>query len=261
MIIRNLFIYPIKSFSGVEKQSWSAKKTGFAYDRHWMLVDEDLRFLTLRELPELRLFTVDLDDTSIWVESSGERISWEISKAEKKIFETKVWNDGVQVQKVEDQINQFLSELLHKKVFLVKQAGEDTRQHYAEKIDKHIPVSLADGYPYLVLGTGSVDNLNMLLEEPITFHRFRPNLLVETDLPHEEDDIKGLSGESTELINIKPCARCQVVNLNLQNGIFQKDPLKTLASYRGYDHKVFFGTNMMCVQEGTLSKGEMLIAK
>lgn len=261
MVIRNLIIYPIKSFSGVEKHSWPATKSGFAYDRHWMLVDENFRFLTLREIPDLRLFKVDVDDTSIKVENGEEQISWEISTAEKKIFETKVWDDEVRVHKVEGPINQFLSDLLHKKVTLVKQVDKDSRMHYAKKINQHIPVSLADGYPYLVLGTSSLEALNKRMEQPVTFQRFRPNLLIETNSPHEEDNIETLTGENVKLVNIKPCARCQVINLDLENGVFQKNPLKTLASYRGSENKLYFGTNMMCVQEGVLSKGEKLYSK
>jgi len=42
---------------------------------------------------------------------------------------------------------------------------------------------------------------------------------------------------------VKPCARCVIITLDPDAGVFQKEPLRTLATYRLRDGKVRFGQN------------------
>lgn len=44
-------------------------------------------------------------------------------------------------------------------------------------------VSFADGYPYLVIGQSSLDDLNNRLDNQISMLRFRPNFVVTGGLP------------------------------------------------------------------------------
>ena len=55
---------------------------------------------------------------------------------------------------------------------------------------------------------------------------------------------------------IKPCARCSVVTIDQQAGEVGKEPLKTLASYRKKDNKIFFGANAIALKEGVVSVGD-----
>jgi uncharacterized protein len=43
MRISQLFIYPVKSLSGIAKQSVEITNTGFKHHRRWMLVDEKIK--------------------------------------------------------------------------------------------------------------------------------------------------------------------------------------------------------------------------
>lgn len=261
MKIQHIWIYPVKSLGGIEKASWQATVSGFLYDRTWMLVDENFHFITQREIAELSLFSVDVDKAAVYISRNEESINWETDAYEKKEFITKVWDDDAIVHKIPGMAHQFFSDLLQRKVYIVRQSHKNARQHFAKTIDKNIPVSLADGYPYLALGSKSVENLNQMLPSPITYHRFRPNLVIETLSPHEEDGWKKISSEEVEFINIKPCARCQIINIDQSTAEQSKDPLKTLASYRKVDNKVLFGTNMICSREGSIHQGGTLHIK
>ena len=55
-IVKELFVYPIKSLAGISIQSAKAQEMGFEYDRRWMLIDEENQFITQREHPDLSQF-------------------------------------------------------------------------------------------------------------------------------------------------------------------------------------------------------------
>ena len=53
--VSHLFIYPIKSLGGIAVSNTVFTDRGFQYDRRYMLVDENNRFLTQREHPVMAL--------------------------------------------------------------------------------------------------------------------------------------------------------------------------------------------------------------
>lgn len=107
--------------------------------------------------------------------------------------------------------------------------------------------------------TRSVEQLNEKLERPVPTLQFRPNILVSTQQPFEEDKWEWIKiGERVVIRNVKPCSRypffskiklkdeigikshfnyiicyrCKLVGVNPENGAMDKEePLKTLKSY------------------------------
>ena len=59
--ISALHVYPVKSCRGISLQDALLGQTGFADDRHWMLVRPNGRFVTQRELPRMALIAPQLD--------------------------------------------------------------------------------------------------------------------------------------------------------------------------------------------------------
>ncbi|HEY2928858.1 MOSC domain-containing protein, partial [Piscinibacter sp.] len=53
--IAALNVYPVKSCAGVALGESLLVETGFEFDRAWMVVDADARFVTQRELPRMAL--------------------------------------------------------------------------------------------------------------------------------------------------------------------------------------------------------------
>jgi uncharacterized protein len=255
-MVNALYIYPVKSLGGSFKTTWKATPSGFEYDRKWMLIDKTNRFITQREFPQLSTFLSDVHDGMVHVSQGTEHISWETDRVIKNHLETKVWDDPAYVQEVDKTVDNFFSDLLGTQVRLVKQSQNISRQHFATKLNEPIPVSLADGYPFLCIGSKSIENLNAKLDFPIQTDRFRPNIVLETNTAHEEDDYDKIRIGDVPFLNLKPCARCMVININQQTSKSEKEPLATLNTYRKTDNKIFFGTNLMCMEEGYISVGE-----
>jgi len=53
--IAQLWIYPVKSCAGVVMTEAELTPTGLAWDRAWMVVDDEGEFVTQRELPRMAL--------------------------------------------------------------------------------------------------------------------------------------------------------------------------------------------------------------
>ena len=255
-MVKEIIIYPVKSLGGTRKVEWQTTNAGFLYDRNWMLVDEDGQFLTQREIPALCTFFADIHDNKVTVVQESQSISWQIDNYLPDILYTKVWDDHVAVHRVNPEIDEFFSDALHRRVSLVKHSDIISRKHPVPDWNTNIDVSLADGYPYLIVGTSSVSFLREKAESAVTHERFRPNILVSTTVPHEEDDWPFVRIGSAIFRRVKSCARCQVVNINPADGTTDNNILKVLSSYRRDGHKVNFGTLMVAVENGSIAVGD-----
>lgn len=257
-MVTDIIIYPVKSLGGSKKTAWFATKSGFKHDRNWMLIDKEDKKLTQREFPLLSIFSCDIVNDIVEVNYQGQKISWATDQSIDPIIKTKVWDDDVFVKEVNPGVNQFFSDCLQQEVRLVKQEKKLPRHHFVQKWNEDIQVSLADGYPYLVVGSRSVENLNTLLHTPVTYRNFRPNIVVSSHIAHEEDQWDDLLIGNAILKNVKPCARCQVVNVNPFDGTINKNVLARLSKYRKDKNNIYFGTNMTCISEGMIAVGNVI---
>ena len=55
MRVSSLWVHPVKSCRAVGLDRVELDETGFRYDRRWMIVDPDGRFVTQRGRPELAI--------------------------------------------------------------------------------------------------------------------------------------------------------------------------------------------------------------
>ena len=60
LTLSQLFIYPVKSLSGVKLSSALLTDRGLQYDRRWMLVDDSGNFISQREQPTMALLAVTI---------------------------------------------------------------------------------------------------------------------------------------------------------------------------------------------------------
>ena len=147
-----------------------------------------------------------------------------------------------------DAVADFLTRSIGKSTRLVFM-GDDCHRDVNPEVAEGHEVSFADGYPYLIASTSSLNELNKRLSEPIPMSRFRPNIVVEGLFPWTED----LNGTRLTLSSghvfqiVKPCDRCKVTTIDQDTGVMQanQEPLKTLRTFRRIKDTVdvFFATN------------------
>lgn len=259
MKIKQLVIYPIKGMGGIEVKSALALERGFEHDRRYMLVDKDGVFLSQRGIKEMALFRCIIDGSTLDINYNNESLKLDLTQEEGISLDTQVWNHQVNAIEVSAIAHEWFSDLLKRDCRLVKMNKESYRNKSLIKAPRKTQLSFADGYPYLVLGTASLDHLNTKLETPVPMDRFRANIVVESRYEHQEDDVDKFTMSGLNFRMIKPCARCQVITIDQQKALASKEPLKTLANYRKKANKIYFGMNAVCLEEGIVKVGDLLV--
>ncbi len=230
-------------------------RRGLADDRRWMLVDSNNRFITQRERPKMSLLGVKINEKSLVIHDDAKK-SLEIPKipVERKAIEVVIWKSKCIAMYYEDEVNSWLSERLGMECRLVYMPEETYRSVnplFRFKEDDH--VSFADGYPFMIIGEGSLSDLNSRLRNPVPMNRFRPNFVVNGSGAFEEDDWKRIQIGKTIFRVVKPCERCVIPTIDQETGTADSnEPLKTLADFRRQENKILFGQNLIAEIAGEI---------
>ncbi len=254
--LTDIIVYPIKSLGSVSLTKSYAESRGFQNDRRYMLVDEAGRFLSQRTKPEMTKFRVFLSKSGIQVNCNGKEINIPFNIHSDTFRPISIWHDQLMVPEVSNIYSEWFSNQLKMKCYLVAMSKYTNRPVDTKYAKNNESVSFADGYPYLIIGSGSLDDLNSRLEKPVPLNRFRPNLVIKTNAPFLEDQFDKFQIGDAIFKTVKPCSRCIVTTIDQENGKKGKEPLATLAKYRGKENKVNFGQNLICVKEGKVQVGE-----
>jgi uncharacterized protein len=257
--VNELYIYPIKSLAGISVKTAKAEEMGFENDRRWMLIDDKNQLITQRNHPILSQFYPKINEDKIEISYQDTKHKFSLLEKLNEPILSKVWDDEITVFEVSKVTSDWFSNQLGFICKLVKIINRGDRKHLSAQLNTSLNVSLADGYPFLLLGTKSIDLLNEKLENKITLQRFRPNIVIQTELAHEEDSLTFFQIGAVKFQNAKPCGRCFMVNNDPDNGVVNKEPLRTLSQYRKVDNLVFFGTNIICLNEGQIAVGDSLV--
>ncbi|PXY38931.1 sulfurase [Flavobacterium cheongpyeongense] len=257
--VKEIYIYPIKSLAGINCQQAFAEEMGFQNDRRWMLLDSDNQHITQREYPILSQFYPEIADGKIRVTFKDKKHDFFIGEHLDDQIYTKVWEDKSFVFEVNKTTSKWFSDRLGFECKLVKIINSGDRRHESSRSKEIYNVSLADAYPYLLIGTKSLDFLNEKLQEKITVKRFRPNIVISTQNPHEEDDFEQFKIGEVHFKNVKPCGRCIMVNNDPQNGVVKKELLKILSKYRNFNNSVLFGINIVGLNPGIIQVGDEVV--
>ena len=255
IFLSEINIYPIKSCKGTSLGSWQLDDRGFRFDRRWMVVDGRFRFMTQRGVPRLSLIAVDLHSDHLALGAPGMgTLEITIMSAVDQTVQAVVWDDTVAAVDCGEEAAEWLTRFLGLEARLVYMP--DIADRVAERDGYVSQVSFADSYPLLLISEASLEDLNSRLDEPLPMNRFRPNLVVRGCAPYAEDTWKEIEVNGVRIHVVKPCSRCATTTVNQSTGEKGKEPLRTLATYRQHDGKVFFGQNLIHETTGTLKVGD-----
>ncbi len=256
MKLTALYRYPVKSMRGESLQRMEVDARGPAFDRHWMVVNEKGRFLTQRELPRMALIRPEVVEGGLRLRAPGMPELEAPSPSFSESVEVQVWKDLCRALPMGEAADRWLREFLGLPCRLVEFPREEHRRvdpHYATAGDE---TEFSDGFPFLLISQGSLDDLNRRMPRPLPMERFRPNLVVEGCEPYAEDEWKRIRIGDIPFRVVKPCSRCVIPTVNPETGEREgNEPLKTLMTYRKEGGKVFFGQNLIHDAEGVLEVG------
>jgi uncharacterized protein YcbX len=172
--LTDIIIYPIKSLGNISLQKSHAQIRGFEYDRRMMLVDDKGNFLSQRQYPEMSRFKLSLVEKGFLVMHDGEELFIPKKMLPKKTRKVKIWNDQFHAPIADAKFNTWFSEHLNVTCHLAIMDDQTNRSVDKRFAINNETVSFSDGFPYLIIGSASLDDLNSRMKVPLPMNRFRP---------------------------------------------------------------------------------------
>jgi len=258
MKVSALYNYPVKSLGGIKLKTAKVEKRGLENDRRFMFIDKENNFVTARTQNKLGGIDVVIkNDELIFTNNhNNSNVVQPIVISSKKINST-IWDSKSNCHFIDNNvIDEWISDFIGEDIRLVYMADDDIRvvnQKYAKPDEI---VSFADGFPLLVTNTKSLEDLNSRMDENVNMSRFRPNIVIEGNIPWEEDNWEKIKIGDVIIRLAKPCARCVVTTINPDTGIKGVEPLHTLSKFRKVGNKVMFGINSLAEKLGTINVGD-----
>ena len=255
LTLSKINIFPVKSLDGYSPELAIVEKRGLQFDRRWMITDLDGMFMTMRNNGRMALLKAVVENDILTIfekENPKNQVKIPVlSENTEGVIETEIWNDRVLSSIVSKEANAFLSDFLQKKCQLVTMPSTTERRVDAHYNTGNDIVSFADGYPFLIIGEASLQQLNdKILERhppnaPLSMRRFRTNFVFSGGAPFQEDTFKNFKIGDVDFIGVKPCARCVLTTRDPDTGIKGKEPLDTLMTFRQEGTKILFGQNVV----------------
>lgn len=256
-----LYVYPVKACGGMRVSSAKVVERGFFGDRRWLIVDAGGKFVTQRTEPRLALVRAELagDELRLTAPGAG-AVRLPAAHDEGARREVQVW-DYVGAAVAHPVGSAWISAFLGAPHALVYMPDDVRRPVNPDRARPTDIVGFADAYPVLLISEASLAALNARLAEPITMRRFRPNIVVSGCEPFAEDTWATLTIGALGFRGVKRCDRCVVTTVDPDTAQTGVEPLRTLATFRRWDGKVWFGMNLIHDGPGTLSVGDALIPR
>ncbi|QQS36230.1 MAG: MOSC domain-containing protein [Ignavibacteriales bacterium] len=262
LLLTEINIFPVKSLSGYSVNEGVVEKRGLKHDRRWLLINEQSDFMTQRDYPQMTLLKAVVEENYLVLSKKNDPSDNFRIKADNfspEIINVPIWNDRCDAHLVSKQVDEWLSDHLNTNCRIVYMPDTTSREVDKRYAHNNEIVSFADGYPFMIIGQSSLDDLNSRMETVLPMNRFRTNFVFTGGEPFEEDRLGKFRMGELIFHAVKPCERCVIPTTDQETAERAHEPLKTLATFRKQDGKVMFGQNLLCESTGVVKVGDELI--
>ena len=256
--LSQLHIYPVKSMRGLALSHTQVSASGAAYDRIFMITEPDGTFITARQYPQMVLFTPALLHDGLYLSApDGSTATIRFADFTSALAPTEVWGNHFTAQIAPAAINDWLSSFFSRQVQL-RWVGENLTRRVKQY--QEVPLSFADGFPYLLTNEASLRDLQQRCPASVSMQQFRPNLVVTGTTAWAEDSWQVIRIGGVIFDVAKPCSRCVFTTISPELGHRHPsgEPLATLQSFRTAVGKndVDFGQNLLARNSGVIRVGD-----
>lgn len=260
MNVAELNIYPIKSTRQVTLKKSEVLHTGLAHDREWLLIDENKELVTARAYPRLLQVYSQIEKNKLKVVTPLENFTFQDDGNGGELT-FQFFKERISGKSFSAAADQWFSDYLGISCQLVHQ--KDVFRPMLEKRGGRAgdQVNFGDEAPILLIGAGSLQDLNSRLENPVSMGHFRPNIVIKGTKPYEEDHWKLVRIGDCKFRVAQVCRRCVFTTIDpvTQEKHSESEPLRTLSGYRKVaDGGVAFGMHLIPEKLGKISVGDAL---
>jgi hypothetical protein len=252
--IARLFVYPVKSCAGIELQEAVLTETGLDLDRAWMVVDAAGEFVSQREQPRLALVVPQFrhGGGELVLRAPGMLALHLPLDGVEAAARVRIWDDAVAAYDMGELAARWFTDFLSlTPAGLPGALGASYRLVRFDPEHRRLsslkwtggieaPNQFSDGFPLLVLGQASLDELNTRLQAAghgaVGVARFRPNLVLAGLEAHDEDRLDVMHIDTgagvAALKPVKPCPRCPIPNIDPATALSSPAVGDMLQAYR-----------------------------
>jgi molybdenum cofactor sulfurtransferase len=265
LVINNLIIFPIKSCSGFEVDTWEIGNYGFLYDREWSLINSENKVLQQKKCRNLAFMKcyIDLSKKVLNIQYEDKYLTIDIAYTPEESVTQKqcvYTNEGYVYS---DNINKWFCECLGISCRLVRSSGSRKIGSTEKKL------SFSNEGQFLLVNTNSINALNKKGDFNYNYTRYRPNIVIttnETNEPYEEDNWKSIENSNSKMIIIDRCKRCNMINIPQKDDDIEDpkntrdfEPLLTLSKFRRERSNIYFGVLLYTEYGEQLSVGDKFL--
>lgn len=271
--LRAIGIHPVKSTAIRHVPRADVRPWGVAGDRRWMVVDRAGTLVTARELHTLFSITADTPQTvpaargALRLSADGHE-SIDVDEPTDEPIPVRLHSHDLLARPASPEANDWVREVLGQDDLVLVWCDDPTRRalnpSYSEPGDH---TAFADGYPVTLASLDSLARLNDWIVEdallrgeepqpPLPIERFRPNLVVEGAEPFAEDAWTRVCVGDVRFRKAKAVDRCVMTTISLLDLSTGKEPIRTLARHRMWDHKTWFAVHLIPETTGAIKLGD-----
>ncbi len=224
-----------------------------------MIVDAEGRFVTQRTHAKLALVRVAIDGDAMRIDApSMPELVVPLELADGSRRSVVVWKSTCDALSAGADAAAWLGDYLGAPSDLVFMPDTTERAINPDHARPGDMTSFADGYPILIATEESLANLNLRMASALPMNRFRPNVVVAGASAWDEDHWARVAIGRVHLRVPKPCDRCVVTTVDQETAEKGVEPLRTLATFRLREGKVYFGQNAIPDIEGIVRVGDAM---
>jgi uncharacterized protein len=265
--LQSIHVYPVKGAAGTALDAADLDPTGLRHDRRWMVIDPDGRFVSQRQVARLCLVRPRFEDGALVLSAPGMiDIAVPVQPESGTRRDVRVWSDDVPAIVHGGDVRDWLTEFLANDV-----GGPLDLAYFPDSSERLVQrgydyrVAFADAFPFLLVGEGSLADLNRRLVErgadAFPMNRFRPNLVLSGTSPYEEDGWRQVRIGDVSFQVVKSAGRCVVTTTDQATAEVGTEPLATLNTYRREGRAVLFGRYLVHDGGGTVRVGDEVVAR
>jgi uncharacterized protein YcbX len=268
MHVAALHTYPVKGCHRVDHDDITVQPWGVVGDRRWLIIDEDGRAVTQREVPVLTgLRATVTHDGGLRLRLPGQD---DLTMAEPvlgALADISVFAYRGQATLADPKAHEWLTVGLNRPVRLVWQDDPGRRAPGSPNARASDRMVFQDDFPVSLANLASLAALNDLiaesgsLEGPLPIARFRPNIVLAGAEAWAEDAWTGgrlRIGEATFHVP-EGSGRCLVTTTDQETGERGHEPLRTLARHRNVNQRLLFATLLVPEGSAKVRVGDTLV--
>ncbi|XP_062390906.1 mitochondrial amidoxime-reducing component 1-like [Sardina pilchardus] len=272
-VISQLILHPLKSGKGLQVAKAECLRMGLKHgelrDRHWLVIAEDGRMVTARQVPRVVLVRMTAEGGDICLNAPGmEELRVPQHQPNNNILNCKVFTENIQGRDCGDEVSGWLTRYLGKTVRMVHYEPRMKPRKCKERKPPFPPdeeVAYSDAGPIMLLSEASLRDLNSRLDNDVTVAQYRPSIVVNDCEAFSEDSWDEIQIGPVRMKRVMACGRCILTTVDPDTGVSNRtESLDTLKSYRlcdpsekkTYGPSPLFGQYYIVKQTGTLHVGE-----